>query len=179
MSSSPVSADTPSSSEAAFAPAFRCSTRDRGRKAAWVHVAGELDLAAAPLLERTLHQASKRARLVVLDLRDLTRADSSGVGVIVEASASARRSGRRLTLVRGLSQVDRLLALTGASNAVEIVDLAAGEPAIQALLHIARKDRADARARRRGARGVVTFLSANQLTRGVDALAARGVQRES
>jgi len=46
-----------------------------------------------------------------------------GVGAIADASRSARRDGRRLVLVRGLSQVERLLALTGALDAVEIVDL--------------------------------------------------------
>jgi hypothetical protein len=105
------------------------------------------------------------------------------VGVIVAASVAARRSGARLILVRGLSQVDRLLALTGASGEVELVDLNAGEPALQALLHIARIDRARVRAQRRQA-GLVPFARmpqgyrTNPATRGVDALIARAVGGE-
>lgn len=150
---------------AAAAPAFSCDTVPGGRKASLVHIAGELDRTAAPLLEHTLRQAMKRARLVVLDLRELTRVDSSGIDAIVKASVNAQRSGRRLVLVRGLSQVDRLLALTGASSAVEIVDLTAGEPALQALAQIARKDHARAQLRR-----VAMFAPVSQITRGVDAL---------
>ncbi|MGA2470882.1 MAG: STAS domain-containing protein [Solirubrobacteraceae bacterium] len=123
-----------------------------------MHVAGELDAAAAPLLRQTLGQATRRSRLVVLDLRELTRVDSSGVHAIVHASAVARRAGRRLILIRGLSQFDRLLAMIGATDAVEAVDLVTGEPAVQALLHIARQDRAALRVRARAARRVMTVM---------------------
>lgn len=174
MPKTPVPTCLISDRRATSAPAFRCDTLPGGRKASLVHVAGELDLAAAPLLEHTLRQATKRARLVVLDLRELTRVDSSGIEAIVKASINARRAGRRLVLVRGLSQVDRLLALTGASSAVEIVDLSAGEPALQALAHIARKDHVRAHAQL--VRRVVMFTPGSQITRGVDALIGQGAQ---
>jgi anti-anti-sigma regulatory factor len=48
-----------------------------------------LDLAAVPQLVRTLRQAQLKARLVVLDLRELQLMDSSGVHVIVNASIRA------------------------------------------------------------------------------------------
>jgi hypothetical protein len=49
-------------------PAFVCSWRDAGLDAAWVHVAGELDVATTPQLERTLAHAPRQVarRLVVL-----------------------------------------------------------------------------------------------------------------
>jgi anti-anti-sigma factor len=137
-----------------------------------------LDGAAAPQLEDALRQALRRGRTVVLDLRGLTRVDAAGVGVIVAASVAGRQAGARLILVRGLSQVDRLLTLTGTSGEVEIVDLTVGEPALQALLHIARIDRTLERRRRRQARGVVTFIGANHLTRGREALIAHAGRRE-
>ncbi|HEX2703054.1 MAG TPA: STAS domain-containing protein [Solirubrobacteraceae bacterium] len=145
---------TPVSSRSApdAEPAFGCTSGVSVRGAAWVCVAGELSLATAPRLEQTLSQAIGRARLVVVDLRGLTRVDAAGVGVLVSASRSARRDGRRLVLVRGLQQVDRLLALTAAANAVETIELATGEPTVLALLHIARRDRASGRARARPAR---------------------------
>ena len=86
-----------------------------------------MDAPAAPLLEHALRHALKRGRTVVLDLRGLTRVDVFGVGVIVDASVAARHAGARLVLVRGLSQVDRLLALTGGSGDVEVVDRAGSQ----------------------------------------------------
>jgi anti-sigma B factor antagonist len=121
---------------------FVCELTGGGLGVAWVHVAAELDIATAPILARTLRSAELRARLVVLDLRELTFVDSSGVRVIVYASLRARRAGRRLVLVRGPAQVQRLLALSGALDAVEIFDLAAGEPAVQVLLQLAHQDQA-------------------------------------
>jgi anti-sigma B factor antagonist len=121
---------------------FACELTDGGLGAAWVHVAAELDIATAPILERTLRSAELRAHLVLLDLRELTFVDSCGVRVIVYASIRARRAGRRLILVRGPAQVQRLLALNGALEALEFVDLAPGEPAVQVLLELAHQHQA-------------------------------------
>lgn len=113
--------------------AFVRTWRDGGRGAAWVHAAGRMDGAAAARLEQALHQAELRARLVVLDLRELAYLDASGVEVIARATARARRGGGRLVLVRGPPEVDRAFVATGASDSVEIVDLDTVEPMIHAL----------------------------------------------
>jgi anti-anti-sigma factor len=159
-------------------PVFGCTLGDSGRGAAWVRIAGDLDHLAAPQLAQVLAQAARRARIVIVDLRGLTRADSLGVGAIVDASRSARREGRRLVLVRGLSQVERLLALAGALDAVEIFDLAANEPPVLALLQIARKDRSERPKRANATRRIATFLGAGQITRDVDTLIARGIRHD-
>jgi anti-anti-sigma factor len=116
------------------AEAFVCSWTDGGLDAAWVHVAGELDVATAPQLERTLRLPQLQALLVVLDLRELTVMDTSGVHAIVDASIRARRAGRRLVLLRGPPNVNRLLALTGSSDDVEIGDVDSVKPSVQARL---------------------------------------------
>ena len=126
----------------ADASAFICTRRGPGRDAAWVRVEGELDIATAPRLERTLRRAERRARLVVLDLRELTFIDCSGVYRIADAAIRARRACRRLILVRGPSQVDRLLVLTGVSDFIEIRDLNPGEPVVQVLLQLAHEEQA-------------------------------------
>ena len=64
---------------------------------------------------------------MVLDLR-----------VIANASARADRAGRRLGLVRGPAQADRMLTLI-TSDAPEIVDLDPGEPVAHALSQLARR----------------------------------------
>jgi anti-anti-sigma factor len=108
---------------------FVCSWALHDRDVAWVHLAGELDLAAAPGLRATLHDAQARAHVVVLDLRRLTFMDSAGVHAILRASTVAQRAGRRLILLRGQRQVDRLLALAGVAGSLEIDDSPREPPA--------------------------------------------------
>jgi anti-sigma B factor antagonist len=104
-------------------PTFACSWADSGLDAAWVHVAGELDLATAPHLEQTLGQPQLQARLVVLDLRELAFIDSAGVHAMVNATTRARLQGRRLVLLRGPPNVDRVFTLAGSLDDVEIGDV--------------------------------------------------------
>ena len=59
-------------------PAFRSALSFGRPRSAWMHVAGELHVAAAPELALSLRDVTIRARLLVLDLRDLTFIDSSG-----------------------------------------------------------------------------------------------------
>ena len=110
---------------------FVCSSTGGGLDAAWVDVAGELDIATSPQLGRALRESP--AKLVVLDLRDLAFMDCAGLHTILEASDSARRDGRRLLLLRGTPNVDRVFALTGTDGDVEIGDLDLLEPPRQPL----------------------------------------------
>jgi anti-sigma B factor antagonist len=104
--------------------AFVCSHANVGLDAAWVEVAGELDIATTPRLERTLREAQSQARLVVLDLRDVPFMDCSGVHVSVGAGRRARDVGRRLILLRGPPNLDSMFTLTGHTDEVEIADVA-------------------------------------------------------
>jgi anti-anti-sigma factor len=116
---------------AALAEALRpfvCSSSHGSLDSDWVHVAGALDIATTPQLERTLRES--HARLVVLDMRDLGFMDSSGVHTIVNASAVARRDGRRLVLLRGIPYVDNVFALTGNADEVEISEVGSFEPLV-------------------------------------------------
>ena len=105
--------------------------------AARVQVAGELDIETAPQLERTLRDAEQKARLVVLDLRDLTFMDCAGVHLLVNASARARERGGRLVVLRGPPAIDRLFTLTGAASRVESSDTESAEPPVRAVLELA------------------------------------------
>ena len=117
-----------SSSRPATTPPF-LRVCEAGSCAAWVHVAGELDLATSPELDEVLQGAQHSARLVVLDLRALTFIDSSAIHVILHAAGRGQQTGGRLMLVRGPSQVDLVFTLTGASDKLSIFDLDAAEPA--------------------------------------------------
>jgi anti-sigma B factor antagonist len=120
-------ADAPPSS-------FVCCWANSGLDAAWAHLAGELDIATASQLEQTLDQSQLAARVVVLDLRKLEFIDSSGVHAIVKANSRARQSGRRLVLMRGSPSVDRIFALAGCSDELEIGEFDRVEPPVQARL---------------------------------------------
>jgi anti-anti-sigma factor len=114
----------------------------RAGEVAGVHVAGELRAAGAPEAARLLRRAERQARLVVLDLRQLTFIDACGVHVIVAAAILARRAGRRVVVIRGPAPVDARFAFRAAWEAVDVVELAPSQPVVQALLELAREDRA-------------------------------------
>jgi anti-anti-sigma factor len=131
---------TPSAARevASAAPSpFECWWRPGGSGAAWVHLAGELDLVNTPELRRALRDAQLYARVVVLDLRKVTFIESSGVHVILDAAANVQPGNGRLIVVRGPAQVDRALTLTSVSSQVLIVDLDPSDPPVRALLHLA------------------------------------------
>jgi anti-anti-sigma factor len=102
---------------------FVCSWTKAGRQAAWVRVAGTVDRLTVAELERGLEEAQGEARLVVLDLRQLTRIDPGGARAILASSLRARDADCRLILVRGPEQVDRVFSMTGVSGELEIHDL--------------------------------------------------------
>jgi anti-anti-sigma factor len=135
-----VSAESLAGQAHALAPAFDCSWRDGGLDAAWVHLAGELDVDTTPLLAWMLSDPHRQARLVVLDMRDLDFMDSCGVHAIVNAGARVRQLGHRLVILRGPPEVDRLFALTGNTHYVEDGDLAPVDPSVQALLRLGDAD---------------------------------------
>jgi anti-anti-sigma factor len=114
-------------------PAFHCSWPDGGPDATWVRLAGELDIATTPQLERALREPRLQARLVVLDLRELAFIDSCGVHAIVDASIRARQVGHRVLLLRGPPGVDRVFTVTGTSEHVVDGDIRSVEPSVQAL----------------------------------------------
>ncbi|HVE67239.1 MAG TPA: STAS domain-containing protein [Solirubrobacteraceae bacterium] len=118
-------------------PEFACSWSTGGAGTAWVRVSGELDIATTSQLETALGEAQAQARLVALDLRELSFIDSYGVYAIVAASVAARRVGSRLVLLRGRPSVDRVFALAGVGDEVEIGDIRPGEPPVQVLLALA------------------------------------------
>ena len=101
---------------------FRVQARTDGT-AVVIGVSGELDLASAPALETELETAAASgASVLVLDLRELQFMDSTGLSVIVKAHQRLAETERRLCLVRGPQQVQRLLDLTGVAERLTLAD---------------------------------------------------------
>lgn len=90
-----------------------------------VHVAlsGELDLSTVAKVQDELRRVEAREpTVVVLDLSALTFLDSTGLRCVVTASERAREQDRRLVVVRGPEQVQRVFAITRLDERLEIVD---------------------------------------------------------
>ena len=101
---------------------FRVDVRNENRTALVV-VSGELDVASGPMLEQELAKAeASDPQLLILDLRDLEFIDSTGLSILIKAHQQAEASGRRFAVVRGRSQVQRLLGLTGLEERLPMVD---------------------------------------------------------
>jgi anti-anti-sigma factor len=84
---------------------------------------GELDLSSAEQIENALRQVEQDSPpLLVLDLRDLTFMDSTGLRLLVSADARARDASRRLAIVQGPETVHRVFRMTGLDDHLEIVE---------------------------------------------------------
>jgi anti-anti-sigma factor len=116
---------------------FACTWTTSVGDAAWMHLAGELDIATTPRLEFTLSEAHAQSRLVVLDLRELEFMDAAGTVAIVRATHRARRIGRQLRLVRTSPVIERVFALTGTAGDVVDGHVGAAEPPRRALARLA------------------------------------------
>jgi anti-anti-sigma factor len=82
---------------------------------------GELDLATVDELAHTLEGVvDGGARTIVLDLRDLSFLDSTGLRLLVEQT---RREDASVQLVGGAAPVSRLFELTGLRDVLPFVSL--------------------------------------------------------
>jgi len=86
-----------------------------------VELTGELDISSAPVLEEALGRIEgSEPPLLLLDLLEFM--DSTGLRTLVNANQRARSQGRRLAIVRGPEQVDRIFSVTRLDERLEIVD---------------------------------------------------------
>jgi anti-anti-sigma factor len=102
-------------------------------EACWVHVAGRLDASAVCQLGRALGDPQMQAPMVVLDLRRLSSIDQSGVHAVINASLLTREAGRRLVILHGPPNVERMFKLGAGVDALEIGDLDRAMPPVRAL----------------------------------------------
>lgn len=88
-----------------------------------IELRGELDLATAPQVEEALTGAESGAPgVILLDLSGLSFLDSSGLRTILSADARAQEGGRRLAVVKGPDPVQRVFAITGLEDKLELVE---------------------------------------------------------
>jgi anti-sigma B factor antagonist len=102
---------------------FEARILTSGERSARVVLSGELDLAAAPLLEEAVARALEGADEIVLDLSQVRFIDSTGISAVVAAVKAAQTSGVALMISSTLrSQVRRLFELVGMSDTLPLID---------------------------------------------------------
>lgn len=83
---------------------------------------GELDLATIDYLDDALDLAAlDDPEVVLVDLRELTFMDSTGLKSLLEADKRCRARGGRLVLVRGGQRTQRILEIAGVGSRFEFV----------------------------------------------------------
>lgn len=85
---------------------------------------GEIDLAAAPGVRASLAAIvqDEMARDVVIDLRDVTFMDSTGVGALLSAYRHLKLQQRTMVLARPQPIVARVLGITNVARLFPVVD---------------------------------------------------------
>jgi anti-anti-sigma factor len=88
---------------------------DRDADGVTIHLAGEVDLAAAPRVEAAVEEAlaGEESADITVDLDGVTFLDSTGLRALVAAHARCGEAGKTLTLVNPSVAVSRILEITG------------------------------------------------------------------
>ena len=86
------------------------------------HVGGELDAHTAPRLRKVLHELTAQGHLdVVVDMRELSFVDSTGLGVLVGALKRQRVAGGTLRLAGLTDGVLKVFRITGLDTVFDVV----------------------------------------------------------
>lgn len=100
---------------------FRIDERqDDGRLT--IAPAGELDVMTVPELERRVRELPPAVQELVIDLREVSFIDSSGIRALLLASESCRQQDVELSVMQGAGQVAQVMRITQLGNALRIVD---------------------------------------------------------
>jgi anti-anti-sigma factor len=88
-----------------------------------LRLTGELDLGGVDRFERLLTaDQTSEAAMFVLDMRELTFIDSSGLRALIMADQRVRNEGGRFIVIRGPDPVNEVLEMTGVARRIELVD---------------------------------------------------------
>ena len=95
--------------------------RQLSSDAARIVVSGELDLSTGPRLEEEVRQLEAEGPAVlVLDLREVTFFDSTGLQLVLDADVRAREEGRTLIVAPGDGEPRRILELAEVADRLRL-----------------------------------------------------------
>jgi|tagenome__1003787_1003787.scaffolds.fasta_scaffold20930527_1 stage II sporulation protein AA (anti-sigma F factor antagonist) len=95
------------------------------RRTALVALRGELDLATVSKIAEVIddvHPQTDGVRHIVLDLRGLTFMDVPGLRELLRQNEHARANRHNLAVVRGTTEIQRVLKITGVEELLVLVD---------------------------------------------------------
>lgn len=97
------------------------SEEEDGR--AYIALTGELDISSMDMVDEELRRLeANRPHVGIVDLRELTFLDSTGLKALAQANQRADEEQRRLVIVRGPERVQLILQWTGFEQSLDIVD---------------------------------------------------------
>jgi anti-sigma B factor antagonist len=101
------------------APLLAVHIEDSDDGASIIALSGELDLSTIPRMEAPLFEQIGQRQAVLVDLTRLTFIDSSGIGVLIQASRES--NGTPLGVVVGPgTQVERVFGIAGVGEALPL-----------------------------------------------------------
>ncbi len=96
---------------------------DVGDEMVVVAFRGEFDLAAERTASAALEEAfAAEPASIVVDLRELSFMDSSGIHCLIRAKSLADTRGMELALLNGSGPAQRVFRLAGVDDRLEVVD---------------------------------------------------------
>jgi anti-anti-sigma factor len=101
-----------------FAPQLIARVESRNGVAR-IALEGELDIATVPVLEDHLARSEDGLVDIMLDLRDLTFVDCSGLHIFLAATERSQANGHRFILVGASPAARRLFELTGTQHLLD------------------------------------------------------------
>lgn len=87
-----------------------------------VALRGEADLSGAPSIEAAIADATSEAQRIILDLRNLTFIDSSGLRALMRGHEHCGARGVELQVIPGPENVQRLFELSGMNEILPFCD---------------------------------------------------------
>jgi anti-anti-sigma factor len=84
-------------------------------------VRGELDMETGPRLDEQIREVeAQRPSVLVLDLREVSFFDSTGLQLVLDADVRAREEGRRFVVLPGDGEPLRILELAEVADRLEL-----------------------------------------------------------
>jgi anti-anti-sigma factor len=103
-------------------------TVDRQGSNVTVAPSGEIDLATVRLVTEAIEASGEPFVQLILDLRNVSFIDTSGLRLVLELNQRAERDGFGLTIVRGSRAVQRVFEISGLEDRLPFVDEPQGAP---------------------------------------------------
>jgi anti-anti-sigma factor len=108
---------------------FNCQVQEEAG-AVVLCVSGEIDLAAAPLLDAELGRCLERSQPVIVDFSEVIYCDMSGVRALERCHQALRERGHRLIVVAPPGIIRRLFALVELDKRITMADTPDGALAL-------------------------------------------------